>query len=385
MIRILCITGTRADYGIYRPLLLAMQQDASIDLHIVATGMHVLQEYGHTVKAIEQDGLAILSRPLTIMQGDALAGMSKSLALCLLHFADLFADQAPDLILVLGDRGEMLAAAIAAHYQNIGIVHLHGGEKSGSADDGVRQAISAFAHLHYVSSLEARHRLVQLGEEEWRIFPIGSLRKKDLHEVRQMPAQRKAELVEQYGLQGDQKKMLLVMHPDSKDSTAFAAQITPVLAALRQLEEARQGSIICIGANSDAGGRQFNRELMAYVREHPRARYYPSIPAHDYLFLLSAVDVLIGNSSSGIIEAPFFQLPFVHIGHRQRNRTRGDNVIDCEADADAIQQAIRKALSLSMRDSESHNPYDLTGSPENVMLASLKQMIHHPQLRMKQM
>ncbi|MCA0754941.1 UDP-N-acetylglucosamine 2-epimerase (hydrolyzing) [Paenibacillus sp. N4] len=373
---ILCFTGTRADYGIYRPLLLELERDPDIRLKLVATGMHVLDEYGHTLNQIEKDGLTVAAAPSILTKGDSTYAMSQSVGLGLLYFSDAIRYHKPDFVLLLGDRGEMLAAAIAAHYQNVGIVHLHGGECSGSADDMVRHAISTFAHLHLVSNADAMQFLVKRGEEAWRIAPVGSLRKTEVQRIYSLPQTERDRLITFYGLESSHPKILLAMHPDSKERTPFETQIDSVLNALRSFAKTQ---FLVIGPNSDAGGEVFKERLQDFVQESPLRRYYASVPSSDYLFLLSKADLLVGNSSSGIIEAPFFQLPFVNVGARQRNRTHAANVIHVDYNEADIQEAVSVSLAAS-RKSITANPYDLCECPEKEIVNVLKRLSRHPQL-----
>lgn len=373
---ILCITGTRADYGIYRPLLLELERDPVITLKLVATGMHVLNEYGLTLDQIHKDGLSVAGTPSILVKGDSTYAMSQSVGLGIIYFSDILQYNKPDFVLLLGDRGEMLAAAIAAHYQNIGIIHLHGGECSGSADDTVRHAISTFAHLHFVSNTEAQHILVNRGEAHWRVFPVGSLRKTEVQRVYDLPNAERERLMTRYELATALPKVLVAMHPDSKDPVSFDAQIEPVLQALRSMT---QTQFIVIGPNSDAGGEVFKERLYSFVQESSLRRYYASVPSSDYLFLLSQADLLVGNSSSGIIEAPFFQLPFVNIGARQKNRTHAANVIHAEYEETNIKEAVSALLDAN-RKTIVENPYDLCDCPEQEIVHALKQLSEHPQL-----
>ncbi|WP_028609956.1 UDP-N-acetylglucosamine 2-epimerase [Paenibacillus harenae] len=374
-----CVTGTRADYGIYRPLLLELEKDADIRLKLIATGMHLLDEYGKTINEIRSDGLTLAGTPSILVKGDSTYAMSQSLGLGILYFSDIFQFDQPDLVLLLGDRGEMLAAAIAAHYQNIGIVHFHGGEISGSADDSVRHAVSTFAHLHFVSAAAAGQWLVDRGEQPWRVQPIGSLRKTEILGIRALAETESKQLTARYRMGTPHPKVILAMHPDSKESLSFEAQIDPVLLALRSLQTAR---ILVIGPNSDAGGEIFKEKLQRFVEESPLRRYYASVPSRDYLFLLAHADMLVGNSSSGIIEAPFFRLPFVNIGARQKDRVHASNVTHVDYDEDGIRAAVTASLHAD-RNANADNPYDLTDYPERRAVQLLKRLYNHPQLLTK--
>lgn len=368
--KIICVTGTRADYGIYRPLLSMIAADPDFDLKLVATGMHIVHEFGRTLAEIERDQLEMIATPSVLLRGDSTYAMSQSVGLATLYFADIFHFHRPDCLLLLGDRGEMLAAALAAHYQNIAIAHLHGGERSGSADDLVRHCVSRLAHIHFVSCLEAKDTLVRLGEEEWRVVPVGSLRKSAIAAVLNMPLTDKRALRRKYRLVRERKLLLFAMHPDSKERLPFAEQIGEALSALAAFDDCQ---LIVFGPNSDAGGDLFRTEIERFLSGREHAHLYASVPADDYLYLLSEADVLVGNSSSGIIEAPFFQLPFVHVGNRQKYRVRGDNVTDVPYQAAAIRRALESAFRRRKKKTFA-NPYDLVPSPEQEIVSRLKRL-----------
>lgn len=373
---ILCITGTRADYGIYRPLLFELENSPQFNLKLVVTGMHLLAEYGKTIEDIKKDPFSIEATPSILIKGDSTYAMSQSIGLAIMYFSDILQSSHPHSILILGDRGEMLAAAIAAHYQNIGIVHLCGGELSGSADDAVRHAISKLAHIHFVTSLAAKDNLLSQGEEPWRIHPVGTLRKHDIESIKNLNFSEQKKWAEKYGLHSSRKKILLVFHPDSKEKHSFSQQIDTVLNALKNYV---QHQIIIIGPNSDAGGDLFREKLLAFTYQNPlTVHYYSSIPSDHYLFLLSQVDVLIGNSSSGIVEAPFFQLPVINIGNRQKNRVQGDNVLNIEFNQEEVKNALFKALTTPEKPFNK-NPYDVSQSPAQEIMKIMSHSLSHPE------
>lgn len=372
---IVCISGTRADYGIYRPLLLKMEKDPNITLSMIVTGMHLIHDYGYTIAEIEQDKLDIVETPSILFKGDHKAGMSQSLGMAVLYFANALERLKPDYILLLGDRGEMMAAAIAAHYQNITIVHLHGGERSGSADDAIRHCISQLAHVHLVSCEAAQRYLEQMGVDKHRICHAGSLRKTEIMALskKKKTMQREFATHLPFELGGDHPFIVLAIHPDSKENTPFLYQVNSVLDAISYMETpSNKLNLFIIGANSDAGGERFNQTLLEYASKSPEQRVFlSSVRSELYLYILSQADVLIGNTSSGIIEAPFFQLPFVNIGQRQKNRQQGDNVIPASYDQQEIGAAINQALSMD-KQTLTHNPYDVPGVPEKQMIRFLK-------------
>ncbi|RKL69112.1 UDP-N-acetylglucosamine 2-epimerase (hydrolyzing) [Salipaludibacillus neizhouensis] len=361
--KILCFTGTRADYGIYRPFLFEIEKCSFLDVQLVVTGMHLLEEYGKTINELREDPFYILSTPSILLKGDSRGAMSKSIGLATIYFADIIDQAEPDAILILGDRGEMLSAAISAHYLNVLIFHLHGGEKSGSADDAVRHAISKLSNFHFVSSFESKIRLISMQEKPSNIFVIGSLRKHDIQKIKNMNDTQKQFLSKKLKLSGSKKKILFIMHPDSKESTPISSQINTTLAALREFTETQ---LILLGTNSDAGGEVFSKYINEFVAQNKNATYFHSLPADEYLFLLSQVNVLVGNSSSGIIEAPFFNLPFINIGNRQKNREHGDNVLHVDYNSSNIKKKIQKALS--QINSHKKNPYNVVNSPAEEMI-----------------
>ncbi|MGW6436063.1 UDP-N-acetylglucosamine 2-epimerase [Peribacillus butanolivorans] len=367
---VLCVTGTRADYGIYRPLLLNLEKDPAFTLSLIVTGMHLLEEYGGTIQEIKKDQLKISATPSILVKGDNKASMSQSLGLGIIYFSEILKEKNPDFLLVLGDRGEMLAAAITAHYLNIPIVHFHGGEISGSADDSIRHAITKLAHLHFVSTEKSYRTLLHLGEEDWRIHVIGSLRKT---EITQMKNQSIAEIDlfrKKYSIQSNKNLLIVAFHPDSRDPVPVEKQVETLL---RSLKPFCHEQLIFIGANSDAGGDLFNQKIKEFCHFNKAATsFYYSIPQEDYLFLLSQANILVGNSSSGLIEAPFFNLPYVLIGNRQKGRERGSNVVETPYNEAQIIEAIKAVLLTEKRISS--NPYDTVKCPETQVIKVLKEM-----------
>ncbi|MED3833341.1 UDP-N-acetylglucosamine 2-epimerase [Peribacillus frigoritolerans] len=365
---ILCITGTRADYGIYRPLLLKLEKDPAFNLSLIVTGMHLLQEYGETIQEIQKDKLKISATPSILVKGDNKSSMAQSLGLGLLHFSEILKLKNPDFLLVLGDRGEMLAAAISAHYLNIPIVHFHGGEVSGSADDSIRHAISKLAHIHFVSTEKSYRTLLQFGEEDWRIHLIGSLRKTEINQIKNMSSYERFCLRNHYSIQHNKNLLLVVFHPDSRDSVPVEEQVETLLSSLNSFFK---DQFIFIGANSDAGGDFFNRRIKEFCDlNNTFTSFYYSIPQEDYLFLLSEANLLLGNSSSGLIEAPFFNLPYVLIGNRQKGRERGSNVLEVPYDENKITSVISHVLQAEKQ--MSSNPYDTLKCPETQVIKVLK-------------
>ncbi len=368
--KLLCFTGTRADYGIYRPLLFELEKASDIQLQLVVTGMHLLNEYGQTIEEIKKDAFEIVAAPQVLFKGDSTYAMAQSVGMATLYFSDVLEQSEPDGVLLLGDRGEMLAAAIAAHYQNIKVFHLHGGEKSGSADDRVRHAISKLSNYHFAASYQSKEQLARMGEEESCIFVSGSLRKHDVQWLTTLDRTVRDEWVKKYRLTSTQKKLLFVMHPDSKESVSYREQIDIVL---KSLDKVKDVQILILGTNSDAGGGIFRERIESFISGHKHVTYIESIPPNEYLFLLSEMDLFIGNSSSGIIEAPFFHLRFISVGSRQQSREQGGNVINVPYDATVIEETIKDTLQQEKQKIE--NPYDVLDSPAEEIVKQLKRWL----------
>lgn len=370
-IHILCISGTRADYGIYRPLLLKLAHHPKFHLSMVVTGMHLLQQYGSTIQEIRKDNLNIVATPNILTKGDSTMAMAQAVGLGVLYFSDIFLMQNPDYVLLLGDRGEMLAAAIAAHYQNKTVIHLHGGEKSGSADDQVRHAISLFSHIHFVSSHQSRQRLEALIGDGKHVYVTGSLRKSELKRIINTTELQRKEIIAPLLSTRNEQILLVLFHPDSKSDCPAQDQIHCLIQALQVFVDKE---IIIIGTNSDAGGELFNQQLLEFTKQHPHAQFRTSLGHDQFLFVLQEASVLIGNSSSGIIEAPFFGTPVVNIGTRQKGREKAENIVDVPFNEEQIVEAIKKLLQ-SKREKSIYNPYDVVEHPEDYMIEVIEELI----------
>lgn len=336
MRRIVYVSGTRADFGLMRRTLLAIRDDARLQLGLCVTGMHLLPAYGETVGEIEASGLDVVERIHVDLDGSSGAMMARALATQLGGMANFFERSAPDLVLVLGDRGEMLAAAIAALHLNIPVAHIHGGELSGTVDEPVRHAISKLAHYHFTSTEGARERLIRMGEHAQHVFVTGAPGLDGLGEGVQ--ADRNG-LCRKYGLDPDAPIALVVFHPVVQDALDAGLQVRALLDALHDHGVQR----LCLMPNSDAGGAAVRAELLA-IAGMPGAAVLTHLPRDDYLACLAVVDVLVGNSSSGIIEAASFGLPVVNVGDRQQGRERSGNVIDVPVLRALIGQAIVSAI-----------------------------------------
>lgn len=333
--KICVITGTRADYGILFPVMKAICSSYNLKLYIIATCMHLMKEFGYTAKQIEKDGFDIYEKINISYKKDTGEAMADSIGKAVSKFAEAFSRLKPDIVVVLGDRGEMLAAAIAANYLNISVAHLHGGEVSGHVDGILRHAITKLSHIHFPATKGSAERILKLGEESWRIFTAGA---PALDRIEKGQFTDKNELFKKYNLEQDKPFIIVAQHPVSSQVKYAGEQIKITLEAVKRFNI----QAVIIYPNADAGGREMIRVIKGY-EGFPYFRIFKSIPHEDYLGLLRYALAIAGNSSSALIEAPSFGLPAVNIGIRQEGRERGENVIDAGNDQDQIVRAVKKA------------------------------------------
>ena len=305
-------------------------------LYLIVTGMHLSEEFGYTIKEIEKDGFEIYAKLNTLNIRDTGSEMAKYIGNTTVKLAEVFEELKPDILLLLGDRGEMLAGAISATCMNILIAHVHGGETSGSVDEGFRHAISKLAHLHFVATEESKRKLVLLGEEPNRIFVVGAPGLDDISENLLSPE----EISKKYNLDLSKPIVLLVQHSVVTEVDKAPEQIRETLEAIVEL----QLQTIVIYPNADAGGRKMIKIIEEYEHTYPFIKAYKSLPRKEYLSLMNIATVMVGNSSSGIIEAPSFGLPVVNIGSRQKGRLRAKNVIDVGYNKEEIKNTILKII-----------------------------------------
>lgn len=337
MKRTICIiTGTRADYGILYPVMKAIEASKYLNLCIIATGMHLMKEFGFTVKEIKKDGFNVYKQINTSYKEDTGLALADSIGKAVSKLAETFAELKPNIVLVLGDRGEMLAAAIAANYLNIPVAHIHGGELSGHVDGLLRHAITKLAHIHFAATIRAEKRILRLGEEEWRVFISGA---PALDNILRGKVASSNSLIEKFGAFAKQPFILVAQHPVNIESSDSAKQMQTTLEAVVLSKH----PAIVVYPNADAGGRKMIGVIKKFER-FPFIKSFKSVAHKDYLSLMRYASVLVGNSSSGIIEAPSLKLPFVNIGNRQNGRERGSNVINVPHKKNAIIRAINKAL-----------------------------------------
>lgn len=333
--RICYLTGTRADFGLMASTLHAIEADPRLSLQLIVTGMHLSQRYGGTISEVESEGFEIAAR-VAVESGDtSAAGMAMNLGRMLLGFVPALQAIKPAMLLLLGDRAEMLAGALAAIHLGIPVVHLHGGERSGTVDEPVRHAISKLSHLHFVATSEARDRLIRMGERGDSVHVVGAPGVDGLVDAHRSGRES---LCSQVGFDPLRPVGLLVFHPVLQESSDAARQVRDVLDATQGIQ------ILALMPNSDAGSEDV-RQVLSSAAKQGQIVLKTHLRRDEYIGWLAACDVLIGNSSSGIIEAASFGTPVVNIGSRQNLRERNINVTDVPVDTNAIRTALNGAVS----------------------------------------
>jgi GDP/UDP-N,N'-diacetylbacillosamine 2-epimerase (hydrolysing) len=334
--RVLAVSGTRADYGLMRPVFAAIRGHPGLDLEIAATGMHLMEEYGSTVSEIQADGIPF-RRVEATYSGDDRSSMARFLGAFIGGFTRLAEEIRPDILLLLGDRAEMLGGAAVGAYLAIPVAHVHGGDRSSTVDDPVRHAITKLSHLHFAATPASADRILRLGEDPSRVFVVGA---PSLDVLLTEPSVDREALFRRYGLRPEEPLVLVLQHPVTVEMEHAGDQMGETL---RAVEEVQLPALV-LYPNADAGGRSMIRTIREFGHI-PFLRVLPHLPHRDYVAFLRNAAVLVGNSSSGIIEAPVLHLPVVNIGTRQEGRERSENVLDAGYRTAEIAAAIRKAVS----------------------------------------
>jgi UDP-hydrolysing UDP-N-acetyl-D-glucosamine 2-epimerase len=362
-------TTSRADYGIYRPLLHAIHRDPELQLRLLVSGMHLSPECGLTVREVEADGYEIAEKVEVLIASDTPEAISKSVGLAVIGFAQVFSRWRPDLLIVLGDRFEMHAIALAALPFMIPIAHLSGGELTeGAIDDVLRHSITKLSHLHFASTEEYARRIIQLGEEPWRVIVSGE---PGLDNVRTIKLLSRSEIEARYQLQIHGPFLLVTYHPVTLEYQQAEWQIGELLAALL---EARLPVIFTL-PNADTGNRIIREKLEQFIASNCSCALVDNFGTQAYFSLMNLATAMVGNSSSGIVEAASFQLPVVNVGTRQRGRVRARNVVDVGNRRDEIVEGIHEATQPQFRASLSGllNPYG-NGDASSIIVDHLKKI-----------
>ena len=354
MRRICVVTGTRAEYGLLRPVMRRIARSGSLALQVIATGMHLSQEFGHTAQSILDDGFTIDERVEMLLSSDTPVGITKSMGLGVIGFADALARLAPDLVLVLGDRFEILSAVQAALIARIPVAHLCGGDSTeGAFDEGIRHAITKMAHLHFVSNAHAALRVRQMGENPAHIFNVGS---PGIDTILELDMLSREALATSLGIHLAPRMLLVTYHPETLSSASATGQLHSLFGALDAFcASSGECSVVFTMPNADTGGREIMEHIRAYAEHRPHVSAHTSLGQLRYLSAMRHAAVVVGNSSSGLYEAPSLHVPTVNIGDRQKGRLRAASVIDCAPEKDAILAALNTAIATDC--SAVSNPY----------------------------
>ena len=346
MRKICVITGTRAEFGLLRPLIELIDKDKNLQLQLIATGMHLSPEFGYTLDEIIASGFVVDKKVECLLSSDTSVGVSKSIALAISGFADALEELQPDLVVVLGDRTEILGAVIAAGMANIHIAHLHGGETTvGAYDEAIRHSITKFSHLHFTSTEAYRKRVIQLGEQPNTVFNVGAI---GLDAIKKLKLLSREEFENSIGLKLKKRNVLITYHPVTLDKEAPIENFENILQALDEISDT---ALIFTHANSDKNGRIINKMITQYVNTHKdKAIEFKSLGQLRYLSALQFVDFVIGNSSSGMTEVPAFHIPTINIGDRQRGRICNESVNNSNNSLEDIKKSITFALDKQFRE-----------------------------------
>lgn len=364
MPKICVVTGSRAEYGLLRRLMMALRDDRDVVLQTIVTGAHLSARHGETWREIVEDGFAIDARVDIDLSSDAPVAIVNAMGLATAGIGQALERLAPDLVILLGDRYEILCAAQATLVMGIPIAHLHGGESTvGVVDEAFRHSITKMAQVHFVAADEYRRRVIQLGEAPERVYTVGALGLDAISELETMP---RAALEAYVGLELEPPVFLMTCHPETLrgDASGLAEALVGALSAFPD------ATMIVTGTNADTAGSVIANRLQTFVRDNPaRARLIVNLGQTRYLNLMREADVVIGNSSSGILEAPSLGSPTVDIGVRQQGRLRAPSVIHCDADKDAIEAAIGRALTPEFKSiaARKESPFGTPGASERIV------------------
>ena len=372
------MTVGRSDYGIYLPILRAVAAAPDLDLHLIVSGTHLSPEFGTTVREIEADGFTVGARVEMLVSSDSPAGIAKSIGLGVIGFAQAYVQCRPDIVVVLGDRFEMHAAVLAALPFCLPVAHIHGGELTqGAMDDALRHSMTKLSHLHFVSTDEYARRVAQLGEEPWRILVTGA---PALDNLRTVSLMSPTELHARFGVTMVPPPVLVTFHPVTLEHDQVEWQVGQLLLAL---DEAGL-PVLFTQPNADPGGRCISELIDHYVQAHPSSARVDNLGTRGYFSVMALAAAMVGNSSSGLIEAPSFGLPVVNIGNRQLGRARGGNVIDVGYTQAEVLDGIRRATQPAFRDAlrDRPNPYG-DGRASGMIVERLRTVALDSTLRIK--
>lgn len=365
MMRKVCvITGSRAEYGLLRPLMEKIRDDQELVLQVIVTGSHLSVEFGSTLSEIVKDNFEITASVDILNGDDSSLGIARAMGKGLGEIANSLVESDPDLVLVLGDRYEIFSAVAAALVLGIPVAHLHGGEVTvGAFDDALRHSITKMSHLHFVAAPEYKDRVIQLGENPANVFLVGGL---GVDVIKKTKLLEKRMLEQMLAINFEEKSLLITFHPVTLDEISSEFQLRELLSVLSELENT---TIIFTMPNADTGGRALIRILEEYCDKNPNAYLYSSLGQLMYLSCVALVDGVIGNSSSGIAEVPSFKKPTINIGDRQKGRLMALSIINCEPNRESIRSALVEMYSSEFQFNlaQAVNPYGEGGATERIL------------------
>lgn len=370
MKKVCVVTGTRAEYGLLRWVIDGIQKSPALQLQLVATGMHLSPEFGMTIEAIEADGYHVDRRVEMLLSSDTTVGVTKSMGLGLIGFADALSDLKPDLMLILGDRFEVFAAATAALIARVPIAHLHGGELTeGAFDEALRHSITKMSHIHFVAAEEYRRRVIQLGENPAQVFLVGGL---GVDALLRLNFLGREALESELGIRFRPRNLLITYHPVTLEAQTGEIQMAELLAVLSAVQDT---TLIFTMPNADTDGRILYRRIAEFVTHHPNAYAFKSLGQLRYMSCMAQVDAVVGNSSSGILEAPSLKIGTINIGDRQRGRLRAASVLDAEPNSPSIRQALAQLYDPAFQTTlaSAKNPHG-DGGASNAIVSALEQV-----------
>jgi len=364
MFRKICVvTGTRAEYGLLYWLMKEVQEDNDLELQLIVTGMHLSPEFGLTYKEIEKN-FKIDKKIEMLLSSDTSVGVSKSMGLAQISFAEAYEELEPDILIILGDRYEIFSAVSSAMIANIPIAHLSGGETTeGAFDESIRHCITKMSHLHFTATDEYRNRVIQLGEQPSKVFNVGGL---GIDNIKKLELLSKKEFEESIDFKLNKKNVLVTFHPVTLEDSTAKDQFQELLNAIHQLEDT---SIIFTKANSDTDGRIINSMIDEYVKNNrAKSIAFNSLGQLRYLSALQYVDAMVGNSSSGLAEAPSFKVGTINVGDRQKGRIMADSIINCHSNTQAIIDAFKILYSVEFNNilKNIQNPYGDGGASKKI-------------------
>lgn len=358
------VTGSRAEYGLLYWLMKEIEADKDFELKIIVTGMHLSAEYGNTFLQIEKDGFEITRKVDMLLSSNSELGVSKSMGLGLMGFADAFSELHPDLVIVLGDRFEIFSAVSAAMIAKKPVLHIHGGEVSeGSIDDSIRHSITKMSHLHFTATEEYKNRVIQLGENPKRVFNVGGL---GIDNINKLKLLTKNEFENAINFKLGVKNVLVTFHPATLETSSAEIQFSEILESLDELENT---TIIFTKSNSDADGKIINSMIDNYVSTRNNSIAFISMGQLNYLSALKFMDAVVGNSSSGLHEAPSFNIGTIDIGDRQKGRIKAESVISCLPKKEEIGKSFDKLYSKDFQNilNNIKNPYGSGGASKKIV------------------